>query len=155
METGTGLGQATARMVWALARNGRGRLVGCDTSPDRLQATRQAVDATRWWKVAPLVIDLRLCSGSELELEPDATVDLAYLDSCYRCRVPELLHLRRWLRPGAVVAVHDTRPEAGSHEIEGGLSLRQALQRDVVAPGLARAIDLPTPRGLTLLEVLP
>lgn len=149
IETGAGLGTITRRLVAALARHPFGRLIALEPDGERFAC----------------LVNLggRLCSPlaqSSLEFElrdhDDRRVDLWISDSLYETRVPEVLRAleRGWLRRGASVVFHDTRPDAGSHRIPSGRSLCDEIDAVLVARGWLRAIEFPTPRGLTLCEVV-
>lgn len=141
VETGAAFGQTTRAICGALDRNGDGFLWAYESDSGRLDKLKR--HPRLFLKADSLRADLG-----------DLLIDLAFLDTLYETRVPEFLHLRRWMRAGTIVAIHDTAPDRGGHRIADGVSLREQIKRDLVEPGLVRAIDLPTPRGLTLCEVL-
>jgi len=89
---------------------------------------------------------------SSLEWKPDQEIDFAWLDSLYENRVPEFLRYRPWMRTGTVVCFHDTGPQRGQHRITSGRDLRSEIE--VVLSGLIRWVHLPTPRGVSIAEVL-
>ncbi len=95
VETGCYLGHTTEALGRAVAFNGRGRVISCDTSIDFV---RQA---------------LQRCTGLPVQVRHAASRDVGELgyadfifsDSDYACRAEEIARAR----PGAVVVVHDTR----------------------------------------------
>lgn len=142
VETGAAYGQTTRAVLAALDRNGHGALVTYETNPERLA-------------VLPDHPRLTVAGDSGVaDLTGRPPLDFAFLDSLYALRVPEFLRLRRWMRTGTIVAFHDSGPERGWQEIPSGRSLRAEIDHELVRPGLIAAIDLPTPRGLTIGEVL-
>lgn len=150
VETGAAWGQTTNCILDALKLNRHGVLWAIENDQERADelAERLLPDP-----------QLTVVSKPSLEVElPDefwlGRLDFAFLDTWYELRVPEFLHFRRWMRKGTIVAIHDTRSGAGEHRIEGRISLRQQIERELVDTGQLRCIDLPTPRGLTLGEVL-
>jgi predicted O-methyltransferase YrrM len=162
VETGSAFGQTTKLILDALDCNGHGALVTFESDAGRREQLLKIV-------YGPLAAELigrepnqlrrqLQIAGSSLEaegaLDDDDVIDFAFLDTFYETRVPEFLHLRRWMRPGTIVAFHDTRPGAGEDRIASGRSLREEIVVELEDPGLFRAVDLPTPRGLTLGEVL-
>lgn len=142
LETGTAFGQTTALIGQALARNGRGRLVSLETDGERIPEARE--------RCAGLPVEI--LQVDSLDYLPQEQLDFVLFDSLYEYRIPEFLRYRPWLRTGAIVAFHDTAPEHGAHRIASGRDLRSEIEAELA--GQIRFIHLPTPRGITLAEVL-
>jgi predicted O-methyltransferase YrrM len=141
IETGCAFGQTTRLIIEAMGRNGHGRFVGFENDSERFVA----LHSERWPEWAALYRN----SLGGIQPLPDV-IDFLFLDSHPELRVPEYRHFHPLMRHGTIVAIHDTRPGAGSHRIEGGRSLREELES---LPDV-RLLDMPTPRGLTLAQVL-
>jgi len=134
IETGTHTAQTAAAIGGALASNGHGRLITCET--DRALADRAA------YMLGQLPVQV-LC-GHSLDVLPPVLagagdVGLCWLDSSAQARRSELVLLRRYLAPGAVIGVHDTRP---------GRPPARALAQ----PWLT-VLTLRTPRGVSFAQI--
>jgi predicted O-methyltransferase YrrM len=81
------------------------------------------------------------------------TFDFCFFDSgTPATRIEEFKRFRSLMRPGTIVCFHDTAPRhAGAFSPD--LDFRSTLAAEL-RPRL-RMIHLPTPRGLTIGEVLP
>lgn len=139
VETGSAWGHTTLKIADALDRNGYGIVYALEVEPERIAATRQRVAHTS----RAVVVE-----ESSLEWTPPDEIDLLFSDSNYEHRIPEYLRFRGWLRVGATVVFHDTRPGAGEHRI--GEPLRDEIDRLVTL----KSVHLPTPRGVTICEVI-
>ena len=132
IETGTCVGQTAWMIGQALQANGHGRLDTIEYDGDRADHSR------------------RLCAGlpvtvhqvDTMTFTPAEPIGFAWFDSETHLRVPEFERFRPWIIPGTIVGFHDT----ASHHGEWS----QALLR---LPN-TRAIRLPTPRGVTFVEVI-
>lgn len=132
IETGSGYGQTTMAIAEALDRNGHGMLITYEHDPGR----RASLPKHSRVKV----------EGASLEADlVGVVIDFAFFDSFPEFRVDEFRLFRQWMRPGTIVAFHDTAPEASDG---AGLALRMEIAELDLA-----LIDLPIPRGLTLGEV--
>lgn len=78
---------------------------------------------------------------------------LLYSDSNYECRLPEFHHFRKWMRPGSIVVFHDTAPGRGAHRLPDGIDLRGQVEQ-LAGECLVSLVHLPTPRGVTVGELL-
>lgn len=143
LETGTAFGAMAERLSNALTVNGRGTLYTIEIDPDRLA---YATDRLRGRG------NIVLVPGASLAWTPPEGVvfDLCFFDSYYPLRVPEFHYFRPFMRRGSIVCFHDTAPGHGARGI-GGDSIRTTVSslRDEI-----RLVHLPTPRGLTIGEVL-
>ena len=132
VETGTCLGQTAQIIGLALRENGHGHLHTVEQDPERAEFSRT--------RCAGLPVTVH-CKSS-LDFQPSSPVGFAWLDSETPLRVPEFERLRPSIIPGAIVGFHDTAPQHGSWG-----------RRVEELPG-TRCIRLPTPRGVTFVEVI-
>jgi hypothetical protein len=116
----------------ALKSNGRGRLDTLEYDPERVEFSRQLCNG----------LPVTVHEIDTMTFTPAGPIGFAWFDSETHLRVPEFERFRPWIIPGTIVGFHDT----ASHHGEWS----QALLR---LPN-TRAIRLPTPRGVTFLEVL-
>lgn len=148
VETGAGWGQSTEAIARALAANGLGRYVALEIDEERAESARRRAAAYGTGEVL-------LASSHDWEPESGSPpIGLLYSDSYYEDRVPELLRLRAWMRRGSVAVFHDTAPGRGSHRIRSGRDLRGEIEHELVRRGIVRVAHLPTPRGVSVCEVL-
>jgi len=145
VETGAAFGQTTEAIADTLEFNGHGRLITFENDAERRNQLRNHDRAT--------ILNDSLNDSIESHIGEDA-IDLAFFDSNYECRIPEFLLFRKWMRTGATVIFHDTGPDRGRHRIESGQSLREEIESELVQTGMIKVVDFPSPRGLTLGEVL-
>lgn len=145
VETGTAYGWTTLRIAEALTANGHGRCVSLDVDDERLHAAANLLNGHDAGNVT-------LLRQSSLDYTPDEPIGFALFDSLYELRVDEFLRYRDLgaLTPGTIVAFHDWTSGLRGHHMD----IRAELERRLVAPGLLRAVYLPTPRGLAVGEVL-
>lgn len=143
VETGSGFGQTTERILAAIRANGHGEFVSIEPDLDRVAWTTRRLGTDRQ-VVLPV---------ESLSWTPTDQIDFAWLDSLYELRVPEFNTYRPWMRVGCIVCFHDSAPGHGSHRIASGLDLRSEVEKELA--GQVRMVHLPTPRGLTVAEVLP
>lgn len=149
VETGTGFGQTTWQIVAALGMNGHGSLLTFETDHERCQQFR----ADPAYVAANRQSLVKLIEGDVHGWRGDGrTVEFAWIDSFYESRVPDFLHLRQFMRIGSIAVFHDTAPGHGSHRIPSGRDLRNELYAELL--GVIRLVNLPTPRGLTIAEVI-
>ncbi len=148
LETGTAFGITTSELAKAIIINQHGHLVSIDNDPERIEFTQVRLEAEG------LNHRVTLLEKNSLDWSPplDCEIGFAFFDSLYELRVPEFLHFRPFLKKGTIVAFHDTAPEHGSHRIESGRDLRTEIE--VVLGAQLRLTHFPTPRGLTVGEVL-
>lgn len=131
VETGSCVGQTAHIIGLALQANGHGHLDTIEVNPDLVELTRRRCDG----------LPVTVVAGASLDFTPRQEIQFAWLDSRLELRVDELERFRPWLAPGAVVGVHDTAAHHGPlGDTLAGL------------PGV-RSIQLPTPRGVTFLQV--
>lgn len=141
VELGAAFGETTHQIVTALTRNGHGRLVTLEVDPVRAQYVRDRLSAYENWEIVEQ-------SSLEWLPPPDAPpIGVLFSDTLRDIRVQELLRFLPYMRPCGLAAVHDSGWDVGA--------IRGNLEQALVKPGLARAIDFPTSRGLTLLEIHP
>jgi predicted O-methyltransferase YrrM len=144
LETGTAFGEMARNLCDAIEANGHGHLWSIENDPVRLA---KAMTRLRPWGSTWTLIGSRSLDWTPPD---DIVFDLCYFDAYYRERVAEFEHFRPWMRVGTICCFHDTAP---GHGIEQGddimTTIAKGLRHEV------RMIHLPTPRGLTLAEVLP
>lgn len=128
VETGTCWGWTAAAIGEALLLNGHGRLVTLEVDADKCAAAAERCEG--------LPVEVR-CQPS-LTWEPDETIGFAWFDSLPQLRVEEFRRYVPWMR-GQICAFHDTSPNYGT------------LAADIAALPVT-AINLPTPRGVTICE---
>ena len=142
IETGTAWGVTTRRIIKALQGNGHGKLftLEVDAEPERIAYVKERIPGSPHWEQV-------ICSSLDWEPPlPEGSVGFLFTDTFRDIRLAEIEHFWPWLRnPGAIIAVHDSAWDQGP--------LRGWIEQNLVNQQKARAIDLPTPRGLTLLEV--
>jgi predicted O-methyltransferase YrrM len=162
IETGAAFGQTTEAITRALWRNGHGRLFSFETDKERNEATAdrllaverelghdEAADDEDYYErlSAPLRCTiLRRDPQTWFVAASYPPIDLLFLDTTRDARVDEFLHFHPHMRAGTVAVFHDSAWDMGP--------LRGWIENALVTPGLVRAIDLPTPRGVTICEVL-
>lgn len=156
VETGSGFGQTAEQIARALAANGHGMLITIDPDPERAQLTTQRLQTIP--NGCRLLSSVQQCESLHWAPwppadEPDApTVDFLWLDSFYELRVAEFLRYRPWMRAGTIACFHDSAPGHGSWRIASGRDLRSEIEHELA--GQVRVVHLPTPRGLTIAEVI-
>jgi predicted O-methyltransferase YrrM len=140
VETGSAWGQTAEAIGQVLDDAGVGRLFTIEPDEARAEATGK--------RCKPLH-SVTVVTAKSLDWEPansigNARIGFAWLDSLPHLRVPEFLHLRAHMAPGAFVGFHDTAPHQGP--------LRQQIEA-LETQGLLLPVHLPTPRGVTFAEV--
>lgn len=134
VETGTFIGQTALAIGLALMENGHGVL---DTIEYNQDMARMAFETcAKPWDL-PVTIE----HMSSLDFTPRLPINFAWLDSDPDLRVREFEHFREHFAPGCVIGVHDTGPHQGL--------LGEAIR---AIPGTV-SLQLPTPRGVTFLQV--
>lgn len=130
VESGTAFG-VTAELIGAsLADNGHGYLWTYEIDPARVEA------ATARCRGLPVFVHAQPFGPPF----PDQ-IDFAWIDGHIEQRVADLVRARAWLRPGALVGVHDSGPQHG---------IRDAVE----AVDWVRWVNLRTPRGVMFGEVI-
>lgn len=142
VETGAAWGQTSEAIGRALSENGHGRLVTIEVDPVRAGATA----------LRCVGLPVAVFHGHSMGWTPEGIIDFAFFDSFYELRVPEFQAMRPFMRRGTIVAFHDSAPEHGSHRIPSGRDLRCEI--DAELGEALRFIHLPTPRGITIGEVM-
>jgi predicted O-methyltransferase YrrM len=146
VETGSAWGQTTTLIAEALYTNGHGHLVTLEIVEERAEATRRRVydeDSAYW----------TLLEESSLEWDPEpyvrehGPIDLVFSDSYGPIRIPEVVRLLPFMRKDATVIFHDTAPEPE-------FPFRRMIEDELVSTGIVRCVDLPTPRGVSICQVL-
>lgn len=141
VETGTAWGQTAEQIGIALLANGHGRLVSLEVDSFRVGYARERCDG--------LPVEIVECPS--LDWEPDGPVEFCWFDSLFPLRVAEFWAYRPFMRTGTVVVFHDTVAGAGGGQFPDGKDLRATIEDELSG---VRLVHLPTPRGVTLGEVL-
>jgi predicted O-methyltransferase YrrM len=131
VEIGSGFGQTTAAIAASLNLNQAGILVTLEPYLPRAAHVRERVPPGRWHLVTVAAEDWK----PDADLPPE--IDLLFSDGGHHQRVADAVRLRSRMRPGGLVAFHDTATPEVSDEI---------------ASLDGNRIDLPTPRGITLFQ---
>lgn len=134
VETGTHLGATAVLIGQALLENGHGTLHTIEVDPALHDRARE--------RTARLPVVHHL--GSSLEFDPPGPIDFAWFDSLLHLRWPEFMAYFPHMHERTVVGFHDT---ARHHGTWSDIIFENADWID--------AIDLPTPRGVTLGRVRP
>jgi len=141
VEAGAAWGQTTREIGLALTRNSHGQCVALEIDPFRAGYAAGRCHG----------LPVKVVVQSSMDYNPTGQVDLLFSDSAFHLRVPEFERYRPFMRRGSIACFHDTAPlhGAGAHFPDGkDLHGKIAELRDV------NLLRLPTPRGITLLEVL-
>lgn len=145
IETGSAFGQTAELIGQALQEAGVGHLLTFEVDTARIAATAERV------KGLPVqVLPTPSLDGIKGLVEGNLgpVVGFAWLDSLFELRVPELRAIRPLLAPGAIVGIHDCG-EPG-HTKYDQFAREVAVQAGIL--GFQR-ISLPTPRGVTFLQL--
>lgn len=137
VEVGAASGQTTVRMADAMEQNGHGALYSIEADPHLAERVRVLTSSCQRTHVI---------TADSTGWEPPSQIDLLFIDGQLD-RLADFRHFQPWLRRGATVIVHDTAPE---NEAAPGRPMNAELHAALAACG--RAVDLPTPRGLTIIE---
>jgi predicted O-methyltransferase YrrM len=137
LETGTYRGHTTLEIGRALLRNGHGKGVSIENSPRPDVVYSNFTD---------IIIPVTLLTMNTMDYVPDQDIDLAFFDSWQEGRHLEFHRYRDFgrLKPGAIVAFHDTAPH---HKV---LPFIEGLERE----GFIKALYFHTPRGLVVAQVV-
>jgi predicted O-methyltransferase YrrM len=142
LETGTAFGYTSVAMGQALLKNGHGNLV---TLEDEIGMYREATRYLRDYEmvVGKLPVEMRLINSMEYEPPEGTQIDFAFFDSWQEGRVLEFRRYRPYMKPGNIVAFHDTAP----HHLVWN-SIQPLIEERAI-----RTINLHTPRGICFAEV--
>ena len=132
VETGTCLGQTAWMIGQALQANGCGRLDTIEYDADRADYSRHICDG----------LPVTVHTIDTMTFTPAEPIGFAWFDSETHLRIPEFERFRPHIIPGAIVGFHDTGPHKGT------------WSNELLSMSGTRAIRLPTPRGVTFLEVV-
>lgn len=130
IETGTNIGQTAWYIGKALEQNGHGELETLE-----IDAAYAQIALERLGRLPVTVQQI-----NSVEFTPKRQIDFAWFDSELYLRVPEFEHFLKWMKPNhTIVGFHDTGPHKGDF----GAQVR----------ALGETLQLPTPRGVTFLQV--
>jgi len=145
IETGTAYGQTTRRIGEALASNSPiGVLMAFENDAERAATTRDNCFGL------PVMV-MEKDSTSYLPPE-EIVIDFSWFDTWSELRIPEFWHFRPRMRQGSIVCFHDTAPGHGANRMPSGRDTRTEIE--VELRSAIRFVHLPTPRGVTIGEVL-
>jgi len=137
VETGCYLGDGTIAIAKALKANGFGRIITCDTDPERVEFVRRRIKDEE----LDLFASVTCHTGKETIEAVGALIDFAFIDSSSEgsVRGDEVKELLKHLLPMKLFALHDTAPQHPQIRL------------------VAESIKLPkiyfnTPRGLNLFQ---
>ena len=133
IETGTAFGNTAHSIGTALDLNGHGILHTVEINPERANEARLMLEGL------PVVVE----QMSSLDYKPPDGVGFAWFDSLVPLRVQEFRRYYYSFTPGAIVGFHDTNHPGLMVEIE-----------QLEVEGTLLPIELPTPRGLVLGQVI-
>ena len=145
LETGTFTGDMAEAIGLQLAENGYGHLTTVE-----LDARLAHASATRLQRLPVEVIqgdciEEATLAAAAISAEQHGPFELVWFDDLEENAAAEFRAYRPMMRPGCIVAWHDTAPWWPTR------SLIDELEGD----RLIRSINLPTPTGITFAEVLP
>jgi predicted O-methyltransferase YrrM len=142
LEVGVAEGYTTEILGEELARNGAGKLVGIDIDlgqiPPRIQS-----------RIQELPVELIESDFLKVEFPTETQIDLAFLDSTLDQKDEEFLHFLPWLKPGAIVVLHDMG--FGKRQ-DMSLPKRAEIAFSRVPFSYYNRINFSTPAGLAVLE---
>jgi predicted O-methyltransferase YrrM len=140
IETGTAFGYTAAAIGMALKLNGHGTLITLEPDTERCNIAR-----TRCADLPVSVIQTTSLAfiGQNIRTSLRRKIGFAWLDSLLEIRQHELDMMldAEWFTQGAVIGVHDTAYHHGIRE-----------EFECTVTGLC-ALHLPTPRGVTFLQI--
>jgi len=139
VETGTYHGHTAAAIGAALYVNGHGRLVSIENNGEHYEEALHTLDGWNY--------PVKLVHGNTMDFVPEQNIDFAFFDSWQEGRIEEYTRFYSlgFLKPGAIVAFHDTAPH---HQVR-----KTILPLEGIGEGELRIIDFRTPRGLILGQV--
>jgi predicted O-methyltransferase YrrM len=142
VETGAYKGHTTIEINYALNLNGHGRGVSVEADSILADEARRRV-ANRFGGNPRMVV----INVNSMEYEPVQDIDLAFFDSWQEGRHLEFLRYYSMgrIKPGAIVAFHDTAPH---HLVRNFV-----LPLEGIGEGQIKMIDFHTPRGLIVGQV--
>jgi predicted O-methyltransferase YrrM len=135
VEVGAHIGLSSYEIGIALKKNGRGHLHCFEVLPERARVAAQRIDGL------PATLHLM----ADVDYDPanlGGPVDFLFVDGERDNRTESLRHWRPWLTVKSLVAVHDSLKWGEVHET---VESAAAFQR----------VDIVTPRGLTLMKLVP
>lgn len=152
LETGSFIGQTSRMIGQALELNGQGHLHSIELNPEAARVARLNTEG----------LPITIHEMSSMDFTPtypldaeDTHIGFAWFDSLVTLRRAEFERFYPYMQPGTICGFHDTAPHHGnwSRFLDSGTPEGYAFLGTGVASRL-RTIHLPTPRGVTFLEVL-
>lgn len=145
IETGAAWGQTAEAIGHALERNRHGWLYSFEPDLDR-----HAHTVGRCFDLPVEIIPMESIG----DWVPPDDIGFAFFDSTFPLRVSEFRFYRQWMNDRTIVAFHDTAPQSGGGQLGDWYDLSSQIEHELTSPGLIRTIDMPTPRGLVIGQVL-
>lgn len=146
IETGTAYGYTSAAIGEALLRNGHGKLYTLEPDNARRKFAQDLAD-----EVNPRIKEfVEFLPTKSLDFTPPGQIQFALFDSLYQLRVDEFMRYKPYMKPGTIVTMHDWTSGIRKHHID----IKKEIETRLVKPKLAKAVYVPSPRGLAVLEVL-
>jgi predicted O-methyltransferase YrrM len=146
LETGSFIGSTSRAIGQALQVNGQGHLDSIELNPE----------AARVAKLNTAGLPVTIHQMSSMDFTPDLGGDMdtnhigfAWFDSLVTLRRAEFERFYPHMQPGTICGFHDTAPHHGNWS-----DFLYPERSDFTEQYNVRAIHLPTPRGVTFLEVL-
>ena len=138
VETGTYHGHTALAIGNALVENGHGKLVTIESDGANHERAKGALS------YLPTV---EFILGNSMSYVPEANIDFAFFDSHQQQRANEFLryHGLGFIKPGAIVAFHDTAPH---HQVY------QYVKDLLIDTEYIQHIQFMTPRGFLLAQVI-
>lgn len=146
VETGTAFGYTAMAIGRALIRNGHGQLMTMETD-----VARAHIASDRCVGLPVTVVRQSSLDFVGLEGANGKPIDIGFalFDSLYELRAREFRRYHSMLRPGTIVTFHDTTSgDRGHHrDVRADVEL-------LAGEGLLKWVEIPSPRGLAICEVL-
>jgi predicted O-methyltransferase YrrM len=147
LETGSFIGSTSIIIGQALTHNGQGHLHSIELNPE----------AARVAKLNTEGLPVTIHQMSSMDFTPELagrdddleSIGFAWFDSLVTLRRAEFGRFYPYMRPGTICGFHDTAPHHGNWS-----DFLHPERSDFTEQYNVRAIHLPTPRGVTFLEVL-
>jgi hypothetical protein len=148
LETGSFVGQTSRLIGQVLQLNGHGELHSVELNPEAARIARLNTED---------LDNVYIHQMSSMDFIPiymreDEHIGFAWFDSLVTLRRAEFERFYPYMQPGTICGFHDTAPHHG--EWSRFLDHQQPEWIGHRYPYNVRAIHLPTPRGVTFLEVL-
>jgi predicted O-methyltransferase YrrM len=146
LETGSFIGQTSRMIGQCLELNGQGHLHSIELNPEAARVARLNTEG----------LPVTIHEMSSMDFTPDlpfeterTEIGFAWFDSLVTLRRAEFERFYPYMRAGTICGFHDTAPHHGDWS-----DFLHPERSDFTEQYNVRIIHLPTPRGVTFLEVL-